>query len=162
MPRILQLHKIQLGGGIRESGPRLLWIAGLVIANLAVAWAIQLHDGEYTPLAIALIAVAIVTTVIVISQAAGIYSLPLWGRFGVRGYRGRHDVPDEVLEASPHPNPLPEGEGVNCSASIDIFHWTRIVQLALLILFLFLAIGAIHANPNPHIDVWVFQQQGAR
>ena len=102
---------------------RLVWIGGLVVANLAVAWAIHLHNGEYTPLAISLITVAILATIL------GIFTWPVITLVPVR-------IPVGMAES-------------------------RFVQMALLLLFVILAIGTVRANPTPHIDVWVFQQQGA-
>ena len=71
----------------------------LILAAVAVGLAIQLHDGEYTPMALGLVTLALIAAI------AAFSSLSLWERVGVKVGCG------ESAASSPHPHPLPVGEG---------------------------------------------------
>ncbi|HEY2586561.1 MAG TPA: hypothetical protein VGI81_12425 [Tepidisphaeraceae bacterium] len=159
----------------------------LIIAAVAVGFAIQLQDGEYTPAAISLITVAIVCTALAVfvgrrachedespTQATGVATHhAVAGALGVGlllqlltllvAWPGV-DLPREEGSAL-----IPFRSGMLVIAGllavggwIDVRRIRRWILPGFLIVFLALGGWMVHASPDPHIDVWVFESDAAR
>lgn len=155
----------------------------LIFAALAVGFAVQWQDGEYTPGAIVLIGIAILCVAIAAGSVGTIS--PLRGRL-----HGQNSVavvvaigmaliaqllalfiawPGQDLHHGDGRTLLPFRLGLCCAAAaVAVALYTKSKQLrswalaAILIVFLFLGIWMVHASPEPHIDVWVFERDAAR
>lgn len=159
----------------------------LVIAAVAVGFAIQLQDGEYTPAAISLITLAIVCTALAVfvgrRACAEHESLP-----EPSGQAAHHAVAGALgvglllqlltlLVAWPGVD-LPREEGaalvpfrsgllviaglLAVAGWIDARRIRRWILPGFLIVFVVLGGWMVHASPDPHIDVWVFERDAAR
>lgn len=159
----------------------------LTIAAVAVGFAIQLQDGEYTPAAISLITVAIVCAglAVFVGREACAESEALLapgGRGAARTVAGVLGLGvllqlTALLVAWPGVD-LPRENGAALvplrsgllvlAALLALGVWvpSRPVRRWLFAGFLaiFFALGAwmVHASPDPHIDVWVFERNAAR
>jgi hypothetical protein len=155
----------------------------LILAALAVGFAIQWRDGEYTPGAIALIGIAILCVgVATISRAIS---------FALRGHlRGNRSYlviaalglalasqfaalfiawPSQDLDRTRAPSLLLFHIGLGCAAVfLVIALFSRSAPLrgaafaAIIVVFLCLGAWMVHASPQPHIDVWLFERDAAR
>lgn len=165
-----------------------LFRLSLVLAALAVGFAIQLQDGEYTPLAIALIGVAILcTTIAVAISPSGFEVIRALSRFRWAAPAPRLALitlclalvlqfvalftawPGADLPRDAGISLIPFRCGLFCAAILVLFGLvTRRLPLrgaalvALLLTFMFLGNWMVHSSPHPHIDVWVFERDAAR
>ena len=161
----------------------------MVIAAVALGLAIQVRDGEYAPVALGLLTMAIIALGVTLS---GAFLTPrvlfrrrgesLWaGRFGpqlpAQLLGGGLAIQFAVLFASWPGTDLPHRSGwqlwpfqlgLALAVLLVIAGLSRAPAFAavwfpaLLAVSLLLGIWMIHASPRPHIDVWMFQQDGAR
>ena len=155
----------------------------LILAALAVGFAIQWADGEYTPGAIALIGIAIVLTGLAVGSVG---NFSAFGR-RLRGQNARLVVaavlvalllqfivlfvawPGQDLPRNPGLSLLPFRIALACAAvevAIALSAGSAAIRrgslAAILLLFLFLGGWMVHSSPNPHIDVWVFERDAGR
>jgi hypothetical protein len=147
------------------------------VCALSIGIAIQLHDGEYTPGAIILVTVAILFSVIPFGLS----------NFGKKTQFREKEFPTLVLIASIAIEfvllfftwPAGVDQQVVTSAN-HVMYLVRLAVAAMLIILgisgidflrswwfpllllahLSLGIWMIRSSPDPHIDVWVFEQQG--
>ena len=161
----------------------------LTVAAVALGLAIQVRDGEYAPVALGLLTMAIVTLGVTLARA---FPTPL-----VLFRRG-----GESLQARSFSAPLPAlllcgglaiqfallatswpGTDLPHRGGLQLLPFRLGLALAVLLVIagvggtrafaavwfpgllavsLLLGFWMIHASPRPHIDVWMFQQDGAR
>lgn len=147
------------------------------VAAVFIGLAIQNHNGEYTPTAMAMITVALVAGVLAILRprriAEGISDRTLNIAIGIgllievlELFRSWPlSVDQKAIGEAAHLQFLALLGGAALMIAVGFFDakWTRRWWFpALLILNLAMGFWMIRAAPEPHIDVWVFQQQGPR
>jgi hypothetical protein len=155
----------------------------LILAALAVGLAIQWHDGEYTPSAVALIGIAIGCVAVAVGSFGSLFFLQR---------RGGGSKPQAVMLvlgfaiivqlaalfiAWPSQDLHPAGGaslvafrlGLICvTTGIVIALFTRSARLraaavaSIVLLFVLLGFWIVHATPHPPIDVWLFERDAAR
>ena len=156
-----------------DTNTREINIPLMCIAAVALGFAIHLHDGEYSPGAIALVSVALV------ASAFALANLPFSSRFFDGTTAGVlltgvllqlatvcKSWPGVDLPQHGGWQLLPLRLGLLVAGAIVLFaafgKLPGALPTGLLIAtFLFLGIWMVHSSPQPHIDVWVFQQEGA-
>ena len=147
------------------------------LCALAIGIAIQLHDGEYTPAAITLITVALFFSVLAVAYSSQTNDI----------LGAKNNLPVVVLCAAIGIESLllfftwPAGvDQQNVTSANHVLYLVRLAVAAIVVIFgisridflrcwwfplllvahLTLGIWMIRSSPNPHIDVWVFEQQG--
>jgi hypothetical protein len=164
-----------------------LFQVSLIVAAVAVGFAIQLQDGEYTPAAISLITIAILCAGLAIyagtrggaGSTLGAATASQAARKAIGAILGigltlqlltllaawpSVDLPREEAAAL-----IPFRSGLIVAAALlALGIWSNAQRVRRWIfpgfLIIFLALGAwmVHASPDPHIDVWVFEGNAAR
>ncbi len=157
----------------------------LVVAAVAVGFAIQVRDGEYAPVALGLLTMAIVTlgaaflTPPMLFQRRGesLRARRFGPELGVLVLCGGLVIQFALLATSWPGTDLPHRGGLQLLtfrlglalavllviAGVSGARALAAVWFpALLGVSLLLSFWMIHASPRPHIDVWMFQQDGAR
>lgn len=116
----------------------------LVVAALAVGFAIQVRNGEYSPGAIALIGAAIVCT-------------------GTAIYSSRSSSTSRVTSREGGaPADLDSARKTRFGGSLALpGDYGRWASLGLVLIFLPLGLWAVHVSPAPHVDTWVFERDAA-
>lgn len=155
----------------------------LILAALAVGFAIQWQDGEYTPGAIVFIGIAILCVAIAAGSVGTISALH--GR--LHGQNPKAMVvaigialfaqfltlfiawPSQDLHRDGARSLLAFHVGLVCAVAAFAIALSaknarfRGWALAVLVMvFLFLGMWIVHASPQPHIDVWLFERDAAR
>jgi len=145
------------------------------IAAVFIGLAIQNHDGEYTPMAMVMITIALIAAVLTILRPRRIANavsgrtlnfaigiglaievLALFRSWPI-------SVDQKRIGGAAHSQflALLAGCALMIAVGFSNVKWARQWWFpALLILNLATGFWMIHASPDPHIDVWVFQQQG--
>ena len=156
----------------------------LIVAAVALGLAIQVRDGEYAPVALGLLTMAIVTLGAALLITPGLFrrrgeslqarcfGAPLSARLLCGGLA----IQFALLATSwpgtdlPHRGGLqllPFRLGLALAVLLVIAgvsgtrSFAAVWFPALLAVSLLLGFWMIHASPRPHIDVWMFQQDGA-
>ena len=163
--------------------------AFLIIAAVAVGLAVHLHDGEYTPMALGLVTLALIASIIAIwrggecrlpiadcrienpvsylsscnrQSAIGIIGVALQLALLFAAWPGV-DLPNRGRRQL-----LPFYLGLSAALvllAIGLLARSKPARTAwfplLLLVHLMLSIWMVHSSPAPQIDVWVFQQNGA-
>ena len=149
----------------------------ICVAAVLIGLAIQNHDGEYTPMAMLLITIALIAGVLAIVrprrmvEALSGRALNLAIGIGLaievlELFRSWPlSVDQKAIEGTAHSQfiaLLASGALMIAVGFFDVKWPRRWWFPALLVLNLATGFWMIHASPEPHIDVWVFQQQGPK
>ena len=147
------------------------------VAAVFIGLAIQNHNGEYTPTAMGMITVALIAGVLAILRPRRIVeaisdrTLNIAVGIGLlievlELFRSWPlSVDQKAIGGTAHSHFLALLAGAALMIAFGLFDekWARRWWFpALLILNLAMGFWMIHASPEPHIDVWVFQQQGPK
>lgn len=147
------------------------------IAAVFIGLAIQNHDGEYTPTAMAMITVALIAGVLTILRPRRIADTVSGGVLNIAIGTGLMiellalvrnwplSVDQKITGGTAHSQFLELLAGAALMIAVGFYDvkWSRRWWFpALLILNLATGFWMIHASPEPHIDVWAFQQQGPK
>jgi len=152
-------------------------LTALVVAAVAVGFAIQVQDGEYTPLALTLITVALAATVIAVVRPFALVKhlsairgveLLLAGIVGLQLLALTLSWPGVDLPRQARSQLAPFYAGLAAVALLTVRILTsglrtseRVWFPILLLSFLLLGNWMVFSSPKPFIDVWYFQQDGA-
>ena len=154
-----------------------LGLLALVIGAVAVGFAIQLQDGEYTPLALTLTTLALAACVVAIVRPLALVKhlsatrgveLLLTGAIGLQLLALALTWPGVDLPQDGRFQLAPFFAGMLAVALLvarilfsELRTSERIWFPLLLLSFLLLAGWMVFSSPKPFIDVWYFQQDGA-
>jgi len=150
-----------------------------IIAATAIGFAIHQHGGEYTSGAIALITVALVASVVAIIQSknssgdrsdgwinltiGAALALQLIALFILWPVGDDHSQAHRNLANHALYRSLLAMAAMCILIGFTDVKWARHWWFpALLFLHLILGFWTVRASPDPHIDVWMFQQEGAK
>ena len=158
--------------------------APMMIAAVSLGFAIQLHDGEYSrepnghgSAAMALLTIALIANAIAVigpivrrGEARWLRTLtsPLLGSVFFLQFLALFIAwPGVDLPRHGGTQLLPFHVGLTVAAALLFFgprnEFSRFRSAwfpLLLIVFVLLGIWLVHSSPKPHIDVWLFQQEG--
>jgi hypothetical protein len=158
---------------LSQERPPQINIPLICIAAVALGFAIQFNNGEYSRGAIALVSVALIASALALANRLSTTRLFDGATVGVL-------LTGVLLQLAtlfnfwpgvdlPHHGGsqlLPFYAGILVAGAIVLWaafgKLPRALPTGLLVAtFLFLGFWMVHSSPQPHIDVWVFQQEGA-
>jgi hypothetical protein len=148
-----------------------------IVCALAIGIAIQLHDGEYTPRAIVLVSIALLLGAVAVSLANGVRGFAqlkltepvfvLCAAIGVEFvllfFTWPAGIDQHIVTPASHAVYLVRLAVAAMVLVLGVAQVSLIRRwwfVLLLVAHLSLGIWMIRSSPNPHIDVWVFEQKG--
>lgn len=144
------------------------FVAPLIVAAVSLGFAIQLHDGEYSPGAIALLTLALLAAIWAVAGGRSRWSAP-GDRVTHAFLAGGVAVQLAALFAAWPGVDLPAAHSllafrILLGGAAVCLAWPRAAPgfAGFLLLFLCLGCWMVRSSPAPHIDVWMFQQDAAR
>ncbi|HWE97495.1 MAG TPA: hypothetical protein VG269_26290 [Tepidisphaeraceae bacterium] len=168
----LDLGKRELGGGAPL--PRAAGLLALIVATVALAFAIHIHNGEYTPLAMGLVTVALVLTVVGVldprlraieSHGDGLLRIVLGAGLTLQFFAVFVSWPagddQQIFGRFNHGLYL---YIVGVAGLVTLLGYLELPSMrrwwfpTLLLVQSLLGFWMIRSSPSPHIDVWVFQE----
>ncbi|HZL37339.1 MAG TPA: hypothetical protein VFC78_18620 [Tepidisphaeraceae bacterium] len=163
-----------------ELSPDTVAIPAVIVAAFAAGLAIYCQDGEYTPLALSLITLAIIASIVAVGFSRFIGRLDASAKPAVLTlaaalffqfiamlvrWPAGVDQPEPYRGPANHVLYLALLAACGSLAFMGCINWPRARRLwfpALLVAHLALCVWIIRSSPNPRIDVWVFEQQSPR